>query len=90
MITENIYELILATGANAEITSLFDFGINKDKRFKVIQMFGAPSVEAIKICIEFKHHIKADVLNRENEAGEFEQTVVFCVYPDDMEALDYE
>lgn len=90
MSIENLYELVLATGANAEITSLFDFKINKDKRFKIVQIFGAPSVEAVKLCLDLKCHIKAEILNRKNEAGELEQVVVYCVYPDNLDMLEYE
>lgn len=90
MITENIYKKITEIGVDAKITSLFDFERSKDKRFKVIRIFGAPSVEAVKICLDLKCHIKAEILNRETQTGELEQVVVYCVYPDNLDMLEYE
>lgn len=49
MKTLELYNKIKELGINAEMTSMFSYRINKDKRFNMIEVFEAPSIELIEL-----------------------------------------
>lgn len=73
MKTLELYNKIKELGINAEMISMFSYRINKDKRFNTIEVLEAPSIELIELCDSYNCKLMANILNKKNEYGEFDQ-----------------
>lgn len=89
MKTTELYSKIKELGINAEMTSMFSYRINKDKRFNLIQVFDKPSVELISLCDSYGCQLIAQTLNRRNASGQIEQVVTYDIYPINLSDIDY-
>lgn len=89
MKTTELYSKIKELGINAEMTSMFSYRINKDKRFNLIQVFDEPSVKLISLCDSYGCQLIAQTLNRRNASGQIEQVVTYDIYPVNLDDIDY-
>lgn len=89
MKTLELYNKIKKLGINAEMTSMFSYRINKDKRFNTIEVFEAPSIELIRLCDSYNCQLIANILNKKNEYGEFDQVVAYEVYPINLNDIEF-
>lgn len=89
MKTLELYNKIKELGINAEMISMFSYRINKDKRFNAIEVFEAPSIELIRLCDSYNCQLIANILNKKNEYGEFDQVVVYEVYPINLNDIEF-
>jgi hypothetical protein len=89
MKTLELYNKIKELGINAEMISMFSYRINKDKRFNTIEVFEAPSIELIELCNYYNCKLMANILNKKNEYGEFDQVVVYEVYPINLNDIEF-
>lgn len=89
MKTTELYSKIKELGINAEMTSMFSYHINKDKRFNLIQVFDKPSVKLISLCDSYGCQLIAQTLNRRNASGQIEQVVTYDIYPVNLNDIDY-
>lgn len=92
MKTLELYNKIKELGINAEMISMFSYRINKDKRFNMIEVFEAPSIELIELielCDSYNCKLMANILNKKNEYGEFDRVVVYEVYPINLNDIEF-
>lgn len=89
MKTLELYNKIKELGINAEMISMFSYRINKDKRFNTIEVFEDPSIELIELCDYYNCKLMANILNKKNEYGEFDQVVVYEVYPINLNDIEF-
>lgn len=89
MKTLELYNKIKELGINAEMISMFSYRINKDKRFNTIEVFENPSIELIELCDYYNCKLMANILNKKNEYGEFDQVVVYEVYPINLNDIEF-
>ena len=89
MKTLELYNKIKELGINAEMISMFSYRINKDKRFNTIDVFEAPSIVLIRLCDSYNCQLIANILNKKNEYGEFDQVVVYEVYPINLNDIEF-
>lgn len=89
MKTLELYNKIKELGINAEMISMFSCRINKDKRFNMIEVFEAPSIELIELCDSHNCKLMANILNKKNEYGEFDRVIVYEVYPINLNAIEF-
>ena len=89
MKTLELYNKIKELGINAEMISMFSYRINKDKRFYTIEVFEVPSIELIELCDSYNCKLIANILNKKNEYGEFDQVVVYEVYPINLNDIEF-
>ena len=89
MKTLELYNKIKELGINAEMISMFSYRINKDKRFYTIEVFEVPSIELIELCDSYNCKLMANILNKKNEYGEFDQVVVYEVYPINLNDIEF-
>lgn len=89
MKTLELYNKIKELGINAEMISMFSYRINKDKRFNTIEVFEVPSIELIELCDYYNCKLMANILNKKNEYGEFDQVVVYEVYPINLNDIEF-
>lgn len=87
-----LFNEIIKLNVNAEIVSFFSYEINPDKRFKMIQIFDVPSVEVVRLCLDYNCKIVANILNRKNHSNgdKFEQVVTYDVFPKKLDEIDFE
>lgn len=69
--------------------SMFSYRINKDKRFYTIEVFEVPSIELIELCDSYNCKLMANILNKKNEYREFDQVVVYEVYPINLNDIEF-
>lgn len=60
---------------------MFSYRINKDKRFNMIEVF--------ELCDSYNCKLMANILNKKNEYGEFDQVVVYEVYPINLNDIEF-
>lgn len=89
MKTLELYNKIKELGINAEMISMFSYRINKNKRFNMIEVFESPSIEGIELCDSYNCKLMANILNKKNEYGEFDQVVVYEVYPINLNDIEF-
>lgn len=89
MKTLELYNKIKELGINAEMISMFSYRINKDKRFYTIEVFEVPSIELIELCDSYNCKLMANILNKKNEYREFDQVVVYEVYPINLNDIEF-
>lgn len=89
MKTLELYNKIKELGINAEMISMFSYRINKDKRFNMIEVFEAPSIELIELCDSYNCKLMANILNKKNEYGEFDRVIVYEVYPINLNDIEF-
>lgn len=76
-------------GIKEQMISMFSYRINKDKRFYTIEVFEVPSIELIELCDSYNCKLMANILNKKNEYGEFDQVVVCEVYPINLNDIEF-
>lgn len=89
MNTEKLFNEIISLGVNANLTTLFDYATDRDRRFKFIQMFDEPNEEVVKLCLANGCKIKEGLLNKRDENGNFIKVVTYDVFPKNVSELEF-
>lgn len=84
----NILHILLLSHSR-NLVSLILYYFYKDKRFNTIEVFEAPSIELIRLCDSYNCQLIANILNKKNEYGEFDQVVVYEVYPINLNDIEF-
>lgn len=75
----------LAKRVNGEVVSNFSYRINRDKRFYQVQLNESPSVEQIRIGLDYDVHFVAEILWKNGE-----EKVIYSSYPIDGKSFEFE
>ena len=88
MDAKKIYSELKSNGYDVELTNLFSYSINKDKRFYVPVVSGEVTRELISLVDGYGCMLVADTYVNVN-GEEPVYTVKHSVYPKDMQSFDW-
>lgn len=86
MKTQELFNGIISLGYNAEITSTFSYDVDKNRRFKLITIEWNPTVELFHLVDSYDAFLRVGVLN----TASGERKVIYEVFPNDMNDIDFE
>ena len=88
MDSKKIYSELKAKGYDVELTNLFSYVIDKDRRFYVPVVSGEISCELISIVDTYGCMLVAETYA--DTSGEITHySVKHCIYPKDMKSFDW-